>query len=226
MLIYNTDCFELIKTIKTNTIDMILTDPPYGMSYVSGGRKEKHDKIANDDNLDWLDNFIKECFRVLKDNTASYFFCSYHNIDIFKRAIEKHFNVKDILVWEKNNSGMGDLTGCFAPKVEFIIFVHKGRKNIIGKRTDNIFKFKKTDNAMHPTQKPTDLCEHMIKKFSDDGDIIFDPFMGSGTTGVSAIQSGRDFIGCEIDDKYFKIANERIKKAVLKSKQINVNDLF
>ena len=68
-------------------------------------------------------------------------------------------------------------------------------------------------NKLHPTQKPVDMTEYMLSKFSDEGDVILDPFMGSGTTGVACVNTGRNFIGMELDEKYFKIAKDRIEKA-------------
>ncbi len=214
MQLINGDCFvEMKKMIKKNIkVDCILTDPPYGMSFQSGRRKEKHKIIKNDNNLEWLDEFIEDCYVLSNDNTAHYFFCSFHNIDIFKQKIEKKFVVKNILVWEKNIHGSGDLYYDFAPKTEFIIFAQKGKRKINGKRTENIFKFSKTGNELHPTQKPVDLIEHLIEKFTSEGDIILDPFMGSGTTGVAAIKNKRDFIGIELDAEYFKISEKRIKE--------------
>lgn len=206
----NGDCLELMKTIPDKSVDMILTDPPYGMSFVSSRRKIKHEKINNDDNLDWLGFFIYESYRIAKENTAHYFFCSFHKIDIFKQEIEKFFDVKNILVWEKNNVGMGDLTADFAPKIEFIIFAQKGRREFNGKRDPNIFKFKKTDNNLHPTQKPVDMMEYLLTKFTNEGDLIIDPFMGSGSTGVACVKHKRKFIGIELDLNYFNIARERI----------------
>ena len=110
------DCFELLKDIPDESVDMILTDPPYGMNYQSGQRKVKHKKIMGDSNLDWLDDFVNEIYRVSKQNTAHYVFCSFHHIDKFKQAIEKKFKVKNILTWVKNQQSMGDLKGNFAPK--------------------------------------------------------------------------------------------------------------
>ena len=163
------DCLEVMKGIPDGSIDMILTDPPYGMSFRSNHRKEKHSRIIGDSNLDWIDLFVDESFRVSKDNTAHYVFCSFHNIDIFKQAFQKRFNVKNILVWEKNNTSMGDLKGDFAPKVEFVLFMHKGRRTINGKRDPNIFKFARTGNNLHPTEKPVDMFEYLLSKFSEVG---------------------------------------------------------
>ena len=207
----NGDCFELLQDIPDESIDMVLTDPPYGMNFQSGHRKNKYEKIMGDSNLDWLDDFVNEIYRVSKPNTAHYVFCSFHHIDKFKQAIEKKFKVKNILTWVKNNTSMGDLKGDFAPKTEFIIFFHKGRRLINGKRDPNVLEFKKTRNELHPTQKPVDMTEYLIGKFSDEGDVILDPFMGSGTTGVACLNTNRSFIGIELDDDYFNIAKERIE---------------
>ena len=119
------DCLELMKGIPNESVDMILTDPPYGISFQSGHRTSRYEKIKGDQNLDWLDDFVKEIFRVSKNNTAHYMFCSFHHIDIFKQAIEKRFKVKNIITWVKNDISMGDLKGDFAPKTEFIIFFQK-----------------------------------------------------------------------------------------------------
>ena len=134
------DCLEKMKDIPDGSIDLILTDPPYGMSFQSNYRKYKYDNIKNDNNLDWLDDFSNQWHRVASNNSAHYVFCSFHNIDKFKIALEKFFTIKNILVWEKNNTGMGDLKGDFAPKTEFILFLHKGHRNINGSRDPNIMK--------------------------------------------------------------------------------------
>ena len=207
------DCLELLKQIKDESIDMVLTDPPYGIAFQSGYRKIGYEKIKGDQNLYWLDDFVEEIFRVSKNNTAHYMFCSFHHIDIFKQAIQKRFKVKNIITWVKNNTSMGDLKGDFAPKTEFIIFFQKGRRLINGRRDSNVFEFNKTRNELHPTQKPVDMTEYMLSKFSDEGNVILDPFMGSGTTGVACVNTNRNFIGMELDEDYFKIAKERIKKA-------------
>jgi len=210
--LYNDDCLKIMdKLIEDGVkVDSIITDPPYGMSFQSNNRKQKHKKIENDDNFDWLEGFAKKCYDISNENTAHYVFCSFHNIDKFKIAYEKYFKIKNILVWEKNNTSMGDLKGDFAPKVEFILFLHKGRRLINGKRDPNIFKFKRTGNKLHPTQKPVDLMEYLISKFTDKSDTVIDPFMGSGTTGVACKNLNRNFIGIELDKEYFDIAKERI----------------
>jgi len=95
------DCLEIMNGIPDKSIDMILTDPPYGMDFQSNYRKELHNKIIGDSNLDWIGEFVEQSYRVSKDNTAHYIFCSFHNIDIFKQAFQKRFKIKNILVWKK-----------------------------------------------------------------------------------------------------------------------------
>ncbi len=212
--LYKGDCLEVMDSLieKGIKVDCILTDPPYGMKFCSGHRKEKYDNIKNDDNLEWLDLFVEKIYKLAKDNTAHYCFCSWHYIDKFKQSIERFFEVKDILVWEKNNTGMGDLRGGYAPKCEFIIFFKKGKTNLNGKREPNIFKFSRTNNELHPTQKPVDLLKFLLSKVTNENDTILDCFMGSGSTGCACKELNRDFIGIELDENYFNIAKNRIEK--------------
>lgn len=214
IILRNGDCLEVMdKMIKAGVkIDSIITDPPYGMSFQSNFRNEKYKKIKNDDCLDWLEALVDKSYALAKDNSAHYVFCSFHFIDKFKQAFEQKFKIKNILVWEKNNTSMGDLKGDFAPKVEFILFLQKGRRLINGKRDPNIFKFNRTGNKNHPTEKPVDLMEYLIKKFTDEGDIVLDPFMGSGATGIACKNLNRKFIGIELDENYFNIAKKRIEE--------------
>lgn len=204
------DCLERMCEIPDGSIDMVLTDPPYGMSFQSGYRVVAYKKIINDDKLDWLGVFTQEAYRLAAPNSAHYVFCSFHNIDKFKQALEKRFKIKNILIWEKNNTSMGDLKADFAPKFEMCLFIQKGRRLINGKRDLNIFKFARTKNELHPTQKPVDLCEYLLSKFSDTGQVVLDPFMGSGTTGVAARNTGRKFIGIKMDPTYYGTAINRI----------------
>lgn len=207
------DCLELMKNIPDGSVDMVLTDPPYGMNFVSNRRAKTYDAIVNDNSLDWIDGLASECYRIAKDNTAHYVFCSYHHMDKFKQAFERYFKVKNILTWVKNNHSTGDLKGDFAPKTEFILFVQKGRCLIRGKRDCNVLQYAKTGNELHPTQKPIDMLEFLINKFSDENMVVCDPFMGSGSTGVACINTNRKFIGIELDQNYFEIAKKRIQES-------------
>ena len=212
------DCLERMKEIADGSVDMILTDPPYGMDFQSNRRvvNAKFAKIANDKSLDWVDQFLDNCYRVMTDNSAMYFFCSWHNIDYFKRAIERKFKLKNMIVWVKNNHGSGDLKGGYAPQHEIVFYACKGRVLNRGKRLPDVIYADKiaSSKLVHPTEKNISMLEAFIKQHSDEGMIVLDPFMGSGTTGVAAANLKRDFIGIELDADYFRIAQERIEKAL------------
>ena len=211
--LYQGDCLEVMdKLIKQNVkVDAIITDPPYGMDYRSNYRKEKYEKISNDNDLSFLDDFFQKCDKLLKDDTHIYCFCSWHHIDKFKIAFEKYFTLKNIIVWEKNNTSMGDLKGSYAPKHEFVLFGHKGRRLRNGKRLPDVLQANRTGNKLHPTQKPISLLQIFIEQSSDENEIILDPFMGSGSTGVAVLNTNRKFIGIELDEKYFNIAKDRLE---------------
>lgn len=211
--LYQGDCLEIMdKLIEEGIkVDAVITDPPYGMDFKSNYRKEKYEKIKNDNDLSFLDEYFQKCNMLLKDNTHIYCFCSWHHVDKFKIAFEKYFTLKNIIVWEKNNTSMGDLKGSYAPKYEFILFGHKGRRLRNGKRLPDVIQAKRTGNKLHPTQKPVDLLEIFIKQSTNENDVILDSFMGSGSTGVACMNTNRKFIGIELDKGYFNVAKERIE---------------
>lgn len=214
--LYNGDCLEVMDRIKNDTIDLVITDPPYLMNYQSNRRKkeDRFDKIKNDKgNYILIQEYLQECYRIMKDNTAIYCFCSWHNIDFFKKEFEKCFKLKNIIVWNKNNHGTGDLKGSYAPRHEFILFGHKGRTLLREKRIADVIDCAKipSKKLTHPTEKPQELLEIFIRQSSDEGDVIFDGFMGTGSCGVSARKLNRKFIGIELDKNYFNITKERIE---------------
>lgn len=212
------DCFILNNEIPDESIDLIVTDPPYGMSFQSGRRKNKHNEIENDDNLDWLPNWFNQQFRVLKSDSHAYVFCSFHFIDKFKLSAEKSgFTVKNILIWHKNNHGSGDLTGDYAPQYEFILFLTKGRKQLNNGRHSNIIKCAKTGNEHHPTEKPVNLMQFLIEKSSNRGDLVLDNFFGSGATAIACHNTGRRFMGHEIDKERFDSAQKRVSMLLTQS---------
>jgi site-specific DNA-methyltransferase (adenine-specific) len=213
--IHHGDCLQLMKDIPDKSIDLIVTDPPYLMNYQSNYRKVKYKHIENDKDSKWLISAsMKEFYRILKDDTAIYVFCSWHHIDFFKSEFENYFKLKNIIVWNKNNTSMGDLKGSFAPKHEFILFGHKGRRVLEGFRHPDVLNAKRTGNKLHPTEKPIDLIETFIKTSSKKDEVVLDSFIGSGTTAIAALNTSRFFIGIEKEKEYVDIANKRIQEAV------------
>jgi len=213
--LYKGDCLEVMdKLIEQGIkVNAIITDSPYGMSYQSNGKKNKDLPMLYDKNLKWLPKFLRLSRTILKNDGHLYMFMPWQRVDEFKIQIENFFIPKNILIWYKDSFGMGDLKGQYAPSYEMIMFAVKeqGRK-LNGKRDKDIIKCKKTKINLHPTQKPVELIEHLLLKSTNENDIVLDPFMGSGTTGVACVNTNRNFIGIEIDKDYFEIAKKRIEK--------------
>ena len=221
--IFHDDCLTVMKNIPNESIDLIVTDPPYLINYKTGRRKNNdHDfctVIQNDNNPQLIIDYIKECYRILKNNTAMYMFCNDIHVDFFKQELEKYFTIRNMIVWVKNNHTAGDLKYAFGKQYELIFLVNKGIIEFNGKRLTDIWFFDKltekpslnhVNQQLHQNQKPQDLIEQCIEQHSKIDDIIFDGFMGSGTTLVSAKKLNRKYIGIEIEKKYFDIANNRI----------------
>jgi site-specific DNA-methyltransferase (adenine-specific) len=215
--LYCGDCLEIMPQLIAEgvKVDAVVTDPPYGIAFVSNQRLVKYDGIANDKNLDWLPHFFRLACDVMRDDAHIYSFCSWHKVDVFKTAIERELTVKNIIVWAKNNAGMGDLKRQYAPKHEFIIYASKGDgKELNGTRDPDVLVFAKTGNEFHPTQKPLQMMEFFVCKSTDEQQVILDPFAGSGTTLVAAQSLGRKFIGIEISPEYCEIAKKRLEGTI------------
>lgn len=208
------DCLEIMNEIPEKSVDLILTDCPYGFGYQSNMKKNKDLPMFYDRNTSWLNEWLYKANKILKDDGHLYMFAPVQKIDEFKQKIENFFIIKNILVWDKNGFGMGDLYGQYAPSYEFIIFAVKEQgKKLNGKRERDLLSFNKCKPELHPTQKPVELLKYLIEKSSNENDTVLDPFMGSGSTGVAANELNRKFIGIELDEKYFNIAKERIENA-------------
>lgn len=214
--IYNEDCIKGMENIESNSIDLVVTDPPYLMKYNSRRRKEKSHKftkeILNDDNEKLLKDYIKECYRIMKEDTAMYMFCSSNKVDFFKKELEKYFTIKNMIIWVKNNHTAGDLQSAFGRKYEIIFLVNKGRSKFNGTRLTDVWEFKKVSGKaqLHQNQKPIEMIEQCIEKHSNENDVIFDGFMGSGTTAIACMNTNRNYLGFELDKEYYEIAINRI----------------
>lgn len=212
--IHLADCMDILRQLPDKSVDLVLTDPPYGMEFVSGRRKVAYAKMEGDNGgLDWLPEWLEQVDRVSKDDAIWLVFCSWHNVDIFKREVARFRKVKNILVWVKNNHGAGDLFCDFAPQYELVLFCNPGRKRLNGKRPSTVLRYGSTGNKLHPTQKPVDMFEELIKITSNENDIVLDPFSGSGTTAVACRNTGRQFILVEKDPRYHAESIKRLRES-------------
>ena len=219
--IYLSDCIKGMHLMPDESVDLIVSDPPYLINYSTGHRKDKqHDfctPIQNDANPKLIQDYVNQCWRILKNNHAFYMFCSSKTADFFKKcASESGFAIKNSIIWVKSEWTMGDLKAQFGQQYEVLLLLNKGRAPFNGKRLGDVWEFPgvRGKHQMHQNQKPVELIERCIEKHSNEGDIVFDGFMGSGTTAVAAYRMHRRYIGFEIEPKYFWMIHNRISEEV------------
>lgn len=217
------NCLTAIKNMPDMCIDLIVTDPPYkltsrGGSGTMGGywKEEKAKKgVIFDNNSISCKEYLPEFYRILKNKSILYLMCNNTNLqEMINVATQSGFKFVKSLIWEKGNKICGRYyMNCF----EYILLFRKGGDKPINKcGTPDILKIpvKKMKDIngknLHDTEKPVELMEILIENSSKENEIVLDPFMGIGSTGVACKELNRNFIGIEIDEKYYKIACERI----------------
>ena len=223
MTLLKGDCLELMKDIPDESVDLIVTDPPYKMNHSTGGctniglrnkwsgNIKAGNTVMNFDISIKFSDWLPEVYRVLKNGSHCYIFCNDKNMqELLNEATKCGFKESNILVWIKNNATPNRY---YMKNCEFVLFLYKGKakpiKNMGSKCAVEVRNINGKDK-LHPTEKPIDLIRVFVENSSNDGDVVFDPFMGSGSTGVTCVNTGRDFIGIELDENYFNIAKERI----------------
>lgn len=212
--IFHGNCIEFIKNIEDKSIDCLITDPPYGVDIQFGAYDNQLSrKIENDGNIDdallLLDTMLLEVKSKLKDNAHIYIFCNWKIYPQFNAIISKHFQIKNLIIWDKLFMGMGDLKGNYSSSYEMIVFAGGNREFL--SRPKNIIQCRFNDERFHNTQKPVDLIKQLIENSTNVNETIFDPFLGSGSTVIAANQLKRNFIGCEIDEQNYKITLKRLE---------------
>ena len=231
--LYKGDCFDLLKQIKNNSVDLVLIDPPYEVSRDTNFAKGKIkgtdvDRFRVSMNFgDWDSNFtgldivIKECYRILKKSGTLICFYDLWKITVLKEYFETaKFNQIRFIEWIKTNPvPLNSKTNYLTNSREIALVGVKGGKPTFNSEYDNgIYKHPicHDKDRFHPTQKPLSLIEELVLKHSNEGDLVLDCFMGSGTTGVACKNLNRDFIGIELDKTYFDIAKNRIENKNMK----------
>lgn len=228
MTLLQGDCLKLIKQIPSNSVDLILIDPPYEISrptnFQSGeetGRDTDRFRISMDfgewdKNFTGLEVVIKEGYRILRQGGTMICFYDLWKIETLKNLYDSNkFKQVRFIEWMKTNpvpinSKINYLTNAREVAVSAI----KGSKPTFNSSYDNgLYSYPicaGKERTIHPTQKPLSLITDLVLKHSNEGDVILDCFMGSGTTGVACKNTNREFIGMELDEKYFEIACNRI----------------
>lgn len=209
------DCIQEIKKLKNNSISCLIIDPPYGIDYKSNHRLAKYEKIEadNEKSFSLLNDSLKEVNPKMFKDSHIYIFSSWKVIDKVIPIVKKYFELKNILIWNKNNWSMGDLQGNYAEKYEMILFATKGNRNLLNnKRPINVLDFDKTQNKYHPTEKPIELIKELIKNSTLENEIVLDYFAGAGSTGLACKELNRNFILIEKEKEYFDKIKFRLKK--------------
>ena len=200
------DCLEELPRLKDESVDCVIIDPPYGIDYQSNHKKEKYDKIQNDgkEAFELLDKSLKLVEEKMKKNSHIYVFTSWKVLEKVKPLIEEFFEVKNCLVWNKNNWSMGDLNGNYAEKYELILFATKGKRKLSSEvsRPVNVIDCARTGNTEHPTQKPVELLQQLIRNSTKKGEVVLDCFAGSGSTLKAAQLEHRKWIGIELEEEF------------------------
>lgn len=245
MELYNGDCLGVLKDIASESVDLFITDPPYKI--ISGGcrisAKDNEcsgifNRRKDNKRTDWVDDvrtgkmfehnelkfidWLPEVFRIMKNGTHIYIMTNDRNMqELLNAGTKVGFKVVNILTWIKNNVTPNKY---YMKNTEFAVMFRKGKArsiNDMGSKQaieiDNIIG-KKT----HPTEKPTKLMEYWITNSTNEGELVVDPFMGTGASGVACINANRNFIGIELDKNYFEIAESRIKES---GRQVTIKDI-
>ena len=229
--IYNEDCLESMKRIDDKTINLILSDPPYNIAkdnnFTTMGRKglDFGEWDKGFDHFSWLN----EIPRILHKDGSVVIFNDWKNIGEIARHCESiGLVIKDMLRWEKTNPMPRNRERRYITDFECAIWlVNKNAKWTFNRLSDTyqrpLFKYGVVggkEKTIHPTQKPIKLIEELVLIHSNEGDIILDTFIGSGTTAIACLNTNRGYIGFELDKTYFDMANKRIEEHIAqKSRQ-------
>jgi DNA modification methylase len=234
-ILYNEDCIRAIKRLANGSVDLILTDPPYNLGNFMKDRDTNLKKMranffgaAGWDDLsfeDWeksMDDFFEESVRVLKKGGAMLVFMSIIKMETLIRIAKRHkLYYKTTGIWHKLNPMPRNMNLHFVNSTEAWVYFTYGKRtgtfNNDGKVLHDFIEIGVAANGerkygKHPTQKPVALMEFFIQILSNEGEMILDPFMGSGSTGVAAKRNNRNFTGVELSEDYFQMATRRIQE--------------
>jgi site-specific DNA-methyltransferase (adenine-specific) len=223
--LYNADCLDIFPLIKNDSIDCFLSDVPYkliqggltgecskkfkGITFNFENKNTKNGNGSFNHNDIKFSDWLPDVFRVLKDKSHCYIMVNDRNLqELLNEATKSKFKLLNVLVWNKNNAVANHW---YMKNAEFIVMLRKGgAKYINNQGTKQIIRVNNVINKKHPTEKPIDLMKILIENSTNENDIVLDSFMGTGATCIAAKELNRNYIGIELDEKYYKIAFDRI----------------
>lgn len=223
------NCLELIKNIPDESVDLILTDIPFNISRDNNFKTMKDRTGRNGiDFGEWDKDFDESCLSdfisKLKKGGSFVTFHSFEQYGLLLNVFNGKLILKDRFVWEKTNPMPRNRDRRYISNIELCSwFVKDGAKWTFNRQNETydgcVLRYPSESGGgfkrYHPCQKNVKLIEELLKRHSNENDIILDPFMGSGSTGVACVNNNRNFIGIEADEKYFEIAKERLDSMVV-----------
>ena len=219
--IYHGDCREVLPTLPEESIDLLLTDPPYGLQFASGQRNVnplgnvKADGARQGMRL--VRQMLMEAMPAMKPDAHAYIMCNFESWPDFYDAVSSYLPIRNALIWWKNRGGMGDTDMEYARDYEVILYGAMGRRSLYGRRDGSVIHgvAPAGNDRKHPTEKPVGLMSRLMAKSCPENGLVCDPFMGAGPTMEAARLSGRRAVGIEIEEQYCEYAAKRLAQGVL-----------
>jgi ParB/RepB/Spo0J family partition protein len=222
-ILYHADSLDVLRLFDAKSVDCIVTDPPFALGMFSEGDATGGSRLAKsaghmyDDDphaiLDILDQIFFHAARILKEDGHAYVFFHMTRYEEIFQMLRKHFETceETPLIWEKNTPGIGDPNLSWVYSYEPCFWINRGR-HLVKPQAFNVLRYDTIPGAkkIHPTEKPAALLRHIISASCLPGEVVLDPFAGSGSTLVAASQVGCRFIGVEREEKFFRVTAERI----------------
>lgn len=198
---------DVLKDIESGSVDLAITDPPYLVNY-----RDSHGRsVANDTNADGVLPTFPEIYRVMKPNSLAICFAGWTALDVFTSAWrDAGFQIVGHIVWAKNYASSSRQTA-FHHESAYVLA--KGRPKAPAVPLPDVQEWVYSGNKLHPTEKAVEIIKPLIETFSKRGDLVLDPFLGSGTTAVAAALAGRDYLGVELEKPYCELALRRVAGA-------------
>lgn len=208
MELLNMDCMKYLPQVKDKSIDLVVTDIPYGeVNRKSSGLRNLDKGIADVVNFAMPD-LINELARVV--NGSMYIFCGREQVSEICSLMTTNGMSTRLCIWEKTNPSPMNGTRLWLSGIECCVFGRFPKATFNEYCKNTVFRYPCGRSKVHPTEKPLKLIERLVLASSNEGDVVLDPFMGSGTTGVACRKNNRDFIGVELSEQYYQLARQRI----------------
>lgn len=203
------DASRILTRLPNQSIDLIVTDPPYGDNTCYGPRRVR---IAGNEHPLLALSVISLAYRALKRNATAYVFSSIRHLDFFQTFFSRYtrFRVREVIIWNKVSMNAWPP---FRKQYECILVLEKGHPTYRDPKMLNLLSIKRVRSQAHPHIKPVELIKFLITHSSDKDDVVLDPFIGTGSTALAARELGRHFIGIEINSDYANLARQRLAKA-------------